>query len=180
MCRMHTQKLYTSNTTKQMRKHCRCDYSTISRKCENKIIVLYDGLWIGRMSAAHWMHIDEAHYGDKKTNECRILYPQKKKVIWNRFSCVLLLLCDGKIPKQKANERHRRQRQFSFFVLFSIWRLLGIYILWENALTVCTVYMYTYTLKDISKQKHAWFDGLFCAFCMGIRDGISCSTYLPT
>lgn len=64
-----------------MRKHCRCDYSTISRKCENKIIVLYDGLWIGRMTAAASMHIDEAHYEDKKSNECIEDYIHKKKVI---------------------------------------------------------------------------------------------------
>lgn len=48
------QKMFRKNDehTKQMRKNCRCDYSTIYRKCENKIIVFYGGLWTRRLSAA--------------------------------------------------------------------------------------------------------------------------------
>lgn len=45
----------------------------------------------------------------------------EKKVIWNRFSCVLLLLCDGKnAPTKKRTNGNVRQRQFSFCSLWCL------------------------------------------------------------
>lgn len=85
-----------------------------------------------------------------------------------------------KYPNKKKTNGSVDNDSFSI-VLFGVWRLFAEYM--YVAVRKCTQCMYGLRisiLQDISKQKHAWFDGLFCAFCMSRRDGISCSTYLPT